>query len=467
MNRLSLRARLTLLNISVMLCVLVPVGIIGYEHETRAMEDLLDGRLAQTARSMAALISHGASLPLLVERTPDGIRTREVVRVDHDNADPEVGYQAFDSAGALIVQTKGFTGFRRPTKDDLGFRTATIDGTAWRLFTIRGTSGILLRMGERLDTRQDITHSLILEHSVPLIVGLPLLTLLLMFAVGQGLLPLRRLVSVLKERAPGNRQPLVLQDATSELSPLIDTLNLQFERLEDALERERRFNADVAHELRTPLAAAMILIESAARTSNPEIHATALANAQTSLSRLARRVEQILALARLEMGAAAGVQERCDLVGIIKSNIEEFAPQIAAKDISTGFSFVDAEAVVEGHSASLAAMFRNLIENALRYVDAGGNVEVTLTQDQDSVQVDVCDDGPGIPADRRDVVFARFHRENHARADGYGLGLSIVRQAAQRHHATITLSDAPSGRGLAVRVVIPRNQEQVRSATAF
>jgi len=464
LKQFSLRSRLTLLNISLMLCVLVPVGVISYQHETRAMEDLLDGRLAQSGRTFVALIAHGARLPLLVKPTPDGTPALAVVTVDHNNADPEIGYQAFDSAGTLIVETTAFAGFPKPTDEDVGLTSKTIRGTAWRLFTIRGTSGILLRMGERLDTRQDITRSLILEHSVPLIVGLPLLALLLTFATAQGLLPLRNLVSVLKKRAPGNREPLVLPDATVELRPLIDTLNLQFERLEDALERERRFNADVAHELRTPLAAAMILIESAARTSDPESHDTALANAQASLDRLARRIEQILALARLEMGAAAGICERCELVGIIKSNIEELAPQIASKNISLGFDFDDAEAIVEGHSASLAAMFRNLLENALRYASDDGNVEVTLTQHKDAIHVDVRDDGPGIPADRRDVVFGRFHRESNARSDGYGLGLSIVRQAAQRHRATIALSEAPGGRGLNVQVVIPRVQQ--RGATS-
>ena len=461
----SLRSRLTLLNISLMFCVLVPVGVIGYQHETRSMANLLDGRLAQSGRTIVALIARGAQLPLLVERTPDGIRKRAVVTVDHNNSDPEIGYQALDSAGALIVETTGFASFPKPTDDDIGFRSKTVDGTAWRLFTLRGTSGILLRIGERLDTRQDITRSLILEHSVPLIVGLPLLALLLTVAVGQGLRPLRRLVSVLEERAPGNRQPVVLGDAALELRPLIDTLNLQFERLEDALERERRFSADVAHELRTPLAAAMILIESAARASDPGHHDAALADAQTSLRRLARRIEQILTLARLEMGAAVDAHERCDLVGIIKSNIEELAPQIASKNISMGFDFEEAEAMVEGHPASLAAIFRNLIENALRYVDGGGTVDVVLAQDKDEVRIDVRDDGPGIPADRRDIVFARFHRENGGRTDGYGLGLSIVRQAAQRHGASITLSDSPAGRGLSVRVAIPRVRRRGNTPT--
>jgi two-component system sensor histidine kinase QseC len=456
MKRLSLRARLTWLNTSLMLFVLVPVGVIGYQHEAGAINELLDSRLAQAGRTVAALISHGARLPLLVERLADEGRTSKVVSVDIDNADPEVGYQAFDSAGAPIVVTVDFDAIPPPTDADLGFRTREFNGTQWRLFTVRGSSGILVRIGERDDTRRDITRSLLLEHSVPLIIGLPLLALLLSFAVRQGLLPLQHLTNILSARSPGNRKPVVLKDATRELIPLIDTLNLQFERLEDALERERRFNADVAHELRTPLAAAMILLESAALMREPDAVGAAMANAQASLSRLARRVEQILALARLEMGAAIGVHEECDLVAILKSNIEEFAAQIADKDIAFGFLHDGSATVVSGHEASLTAMFRNLVENALRYAGHGGSVEIRLASDAESVVVDVCDDGPGIPADRRELVFARFHRENQERSDGYGLGLSIVRQAAQRHGAQILLSDPPSGTGLNVRVILPR-----------
>jgi two-component system sensor histidine kinase QseC len=461
-KHVSLRARLTWLNISVMFFVLVPVGIIGFQHESRAMGDLLDSRLAQAGRTVALLIAHGARLPLLVARPPQESSASAVVSVDIFNADPEVGYQAFDSAGTAIVVTLDFKDIPRPTADDIGFRTKTFNGTRWRLFTIRGiSSGVLLRIGERYDTREDIMRSLVFEHSVPLIVGLPLLALLLSFAVRQGLLPLQRLTTLLSARAPGNRHPVALEDAAQELRPLIDTLNLQFERLENALERERRFNADVAHELRTPLAATMILLESAALTRDRDAADVALGNAQASLSRLARRIEQILALARLDMGAAIGIRENCDLVAIIKSGIEEFASEIAERDIAMAFVYDSPEATVRGHEASLVAMFRNLIENAVRYVDVQGAVEITLSSNGDAVQVDVCDDGPGIPADRRELVFTRFHRENSNRADGHGLGLSIVRQAAQRHGATIVLSDPPGGRGLNVRVVVPRSCKQV------
>jgi two-component system sensor histidine kinase QseC len=454
---LSLRARLTLLNISLMLFVLVPVGIIGYQHEARAIDDLLDSRLSQSARTIAALVSHRARLPVRVERAADADKASKVVSVDVRNADPDVGYQAVDSSGEPIVVTADFRGVPNPTLADVGFRTETFDGTQWRLFTLHGTSGILVRLGERYDTRRDITRSLLLEHGVPLILGLPLLAVLLGFAVQQGLQPLRHLTRLLAARSPGNRQPVVLKDAATELRPLVDTLNLQFERLEDALERERRFNADVAHELRTPLAAAMILIESAATMREPEAASRAISNAQLSLSRLARRIEQILSLARLEIGAAAGASEDCDLLAILKSNIEEFAPLIVDKDVALGLVHDGSDVRVKGHEASISAMFRNLVENALRYAPVGGTVEITLASDGDAVTVDVRDDGPGIPADRREQVFARFHRESDARSDGYGLGLSIVRQAARRHGATITLSDPPSDTGLNVRVVLPRD----------
>jgi two-component system sensor histidine kinase QseC len=352
--------------------------------------------------------------------------------------------------------TANFAGMSTPSDADIGLRTVQFQGAPWRVFTMRGKSHILVRIGERLDTRQDITRSLVIEHSLPLIIGLPLLALMISFAVRHGLRPLERLTDLLRRRTPGNREPVQLPDATSELRPLIDTLNAQFERLEDALEREQRFNADVAHELRTPLTAALIHLETAASAGDRAVVDNAMASAQQSLGRLERRVQQILELARLEAGAAAGQFVRCDLIAIVKETIEELAPLIADKDIAMSFVYGDVDAVILGHEASLMAMVRNLVENAMRYGRPGGLVEVTLAAAQEWIEVVVRDDGPGIPAARRAFVFDRFSRENTERNDGFGLGLNIVQRAVQRHDATVELLEPDEGPGLKVRVILPR-----------
>jgi two-component system, OmpR family, sensor histidine kinase QseC len=275
------------------------------------------------------------------------------------------------------------------------------------------------------------------------------------WAVRRGLRPLEALTRALSARKPGSHEPVQLPDAPLELQPVLAALNGQLTRLEDALERERRFSADVAHELRTPLSSAMINLESAMTTTDPAELKTGLGNAQHSIAGLARRIEQLLALARLEAGAASSQRSRVDLVAVAMGVIEELSPVIADSGVELSFARLTPQVSVQGYEAALAALLRNLLENALRHVPAGGQVQLSIEQGERVALIDVIDDGPGIPAERRASVFARFHREAGSRGDGYGLGLSIVQRAAQLHDATIELLDSPYGSGLRVRVAIP------------
>jgi two-component system, OmpR family, sensor histidine kinase QseC len=314
---------------------------------------------------------------------------------------------------------------------------------------------VIIRTGERYDSRHDITRAVWLEHSLPLLVGLPLLALLVGWAVRRGLRPLESLTRALSAREPGSHEPVVLPDAPLELQPVLAALNGQLARLEDALERERRFSADVAHELRTPLASVMINLENAMATIDPAEANATLVNAQHGIAGLARRIEQLLALARLEAGAASHQRSRIELIALAMTVIEELAPVIADSDVELSFAPLTPAVTVQGYEAALAALLRNLLENALRHLPAGGQVQLSVEQIGRDAIVEVIDDGPGIPAERRAAVFARFHRESGSRGDGYGLGLSIVQRAAQLHGATIELLDSPHGSGLRVRVAIP------------
>jgi two-component system sensor histidine kinase QseC len=135
--------------------------------------------------------------------------------------------------------------------------------------------------------------------------------------------------------------------------------------------------------------------------------------------------------------------------------IEELAPVIAESGVELSVARLPPQAIILGYEAAIAALLRNLLENAMRHVPAGGQVQLSIELGEHEALVDVIDDGPGIPAERRASVFARFHREAGGRGDGYGLGLSIVQRAAQLHSATIELLDSPYGRGLRVCVAIP------------
>jgi len=440
-----------------MVAVLIPLGWISYRRELREMNELLDGRLAQAGRTLGTLIAHGelplrdADLPNIVQ-SHDGKHHGVVVSVHPHNYEPEVGFQAYEPDGELIAATANLADLPPPTADERGFRDIQHEGKLWRTFTLQNRAHLIIRIGERSDNRLDIARSLVIEHTLPLLIGLPLLALLVSLAVKRGLRPVAMLSDMLDKRTPGSRQPMPAEYAPSEIKPLIVALNQQLERLEDALDREHRFATDVAHELRTPLAATMIHLESAMIADDPGEMEYTVRNAQQSMARLGRRIEQILALARLEAGAASQQRTQLDLARIATEVIEELAPLIAEKDISVSLNHDDTPVLVPGHEVALTAMLRNLIENALRYTENEGEVEVAIRREGQQAVIDICDNGPGIPEDRRQAVFQRFHREVESATRGYGLGLSIVQRAIELHGASIELLESPLGRGLLVRI---------------
>jgi two-component system sensor histidine kinase QseC len=462
MKQPSLRGRLRWLIILVMIAALLPLAIYSFRRTLREVGELSDGRLAQSARTLQVIIDQDGT---------DSLRGRdqgdELVPIDAPRAqamklrghtfESEVGFQVFDATGRLILATTNLAPLPPPQAGDAEFRDITAGGYRWRLFTLDDKSdGVVIRTGERYDSRDDIRRALWFDHGLPLLIGLPLLGLLVGWAVKRGLRPLESLTDALGSRSLGSREAIVLEHVPQELQPVLDALNEQLQRLADALEREHRFSADVAHELRTPLASIMLNIESATATGDPAETAASLAGAQHNVAVLARRVEQLLALARLESGMASEQRQLVDLVVVAIDVIEELTPVIAECGAELGFSHDGPLVLVHGHEAALAALLRNLIENAMRHVPADGHVQLSIAQNVLSTTIDVADDGPGIPPEQRAAVFARFHRESGSRGDGYGLGLSIVQRAAELHCATIELLDSPFDHGLRVHVVIPR-----------
>jgi two-component system sensor histidine kinase QseC len=458
----SLRARLRWLIVIVLVVVLVPLGVLSFQRTIREVDELMDGRLAESARTLQVLIAHAGLASL---RGSDGRgdlvpvpgeAAIKVARSRHTYTyEAEVGFQVFDRQGHPTLATANLVDLPAPRSTDADFQDLRIGHYRWRVYTLRDDGeGVVIRTAERYDSRNGILHALWLDHGVPLLLGLPLLALLVGWAVTRGLRPLAALAQALSTREPGSRQRIHLAQAPQELQPVLDALNAQLERQEDALERERRFSADVAHELRTPLASIMINLESALATRDLKEAQDSLGGAQHSVVALARRIEQLLALARLEAGAATQ-RATIDLVVVASDVIEELTTIIADSGVQLDFVRSEPNVVVRGYEAALAALLRNLIENALRHVPHGGQVQLVIERTASEAIIDVIDDGPGIAYEQRAAVFARFHREKSSRGEGYGLGLSIVQRAAELHNASIELLDSPFGTGLRVRVAIP------------
>ena len=450
MSSPSLLRRVTVWAILALTAALLPLVLLINQRALAAMDVVADGHLAQAAKVLGLVLEQDSATSC----PPETLCAAPIVhQVDRHWSEPDVGFQAYDAQGRLVMVSANFN-LPRPDADEEGFRDETFDGQRWRLYTVRTSAGVLLRIGERYDTRKDVTQQVLFQYGIPVLVLLPLLAGLLGWSIRRGLSPIAALTALLAQRTPGSRTQVRVEGLPVELRPLVDTLNHQLERLEDALEREAAFNADVAHELRTPLAATVIHLESAQEQADPERAAAGLRSAQDSLNRLGRRVEHILALSRLEAGAASHERQPLDLVAIAIGVIEELAPLIEAKDIALGLECDKTSIVIVGHEVAITSMLRNLIENALRYVGHSGRVDVSLTATPKEIFIDIADDGPGIPQDRRERVFERFSRGGSSE-HGYGVGLSIVRRAVQLHDARIELRDSVFGRGLSVLVSLP------------
>ena len=243
---------------------------------------------------------------------------------------------------------------------------------------------------------------------------------------------------------------------------MVSELNALLARLREAIDQQKRFTADAAHELRSPLAALQVQLDMLARARSPEESRAALESLRAGMRRAGRLIEQMLTMARIEPEAAGETFTEVDLGGLAAAVDAELEPLAEAKRIALTLSQLDA-AKVHGQAQALHTLIRNLIDNAIRYTPAGGQVSLSIRNLQNEVLLQVEDTGPGIPADERARVFDRFYRLPGSHAEGSGLGLAIVQQIAHAHGAEVALSEGEGGRGLRASVRFPVREQRLQA----
>lgn len=454
----SLQRRLRRYVMFAVLAVLLPLGLLTAVRTIDEMNDLSDIRLRQTAETLDALLRQTGVAALPIQERLEALPSVPVVANGQGPAstfEAEVGYRVTDKDGDTLLVTDNMRDLPRELAADGVIRSFEVHRRRWHVYTrMDPTLGVTISVAERHDSRRDMTNAVAVERTLPIVVGLPLLLLALRWAVRRGLRPLDVLAGVLSRRRPGEREPVVLADSPREVTPLVDALNAQLDTIESALERERRFSADVAHELRTPIAATMINLDSVAVFGADDASPSALPDALASLRLLSRRTDQLLVLAHLDEHAHLPLVQ-VDLAAVARDVVAEWSPTVDCTRFSLTVDLPPVPVVVMGYPAALAAMLRNLLENAARHAPVGGRVVLAVEAGEGEARMDVMDDGPGIPPERRAAVFARFHREATGLGDGFGVGLSIVQRVAQLHGAAVSLEDAPWGHGLRVHVRMP------------
>lgn len=446
----SLRAKLLVLLLAIISAAWMATAVFIYFDAHHEIDELFDAQLAQSAQVLLAQAGHDLKD---MREDDDGIAA-EIAGAGH-KYERKIAFQIWDEHGRLLLRSASAPIGALATQES-GFAETVIDGKPWRIYTQQDEEGeIRVQVGERHAVRNELAASVAQRLLLPLGIALPVLALLIWFAVGRGLKPLRRIGREVAQRDPANLAPLEERTAPAEIAPLLHSLNALLGRLDRALESERRFTADAAHELRTPLAALKIQAQVARRAGNEAQRGAALDNLILGVDRATHLIEQLLTLARLEpTGGSADLKAGCDVAAIARQTLADLAPAALAKEIELGLSSPDA-AMITGNADMLGILLRNLVDNAIRYTPRHGRVGVSLLVEQGRVRLEVTDSGPGIPEPERQRVFDRFYRILGNDAAGSGLGLSIVRRIADFHAASLSLADGEHGAGLRVSVDFP------------
>ncbi|MGZ5230196.1 MAG: ATP-binding protein [Burkholderiales bacterium] len=364
-----------------------------------------------------------------------------------DDFDFAIEIQTPDGARIQYSQSR----VRFPSSTGGGHATFDTPDGAWRMYTLQQRD-FSVRVAQPMSVRNELAAKAALRTLTPFILLVPLLGLLVWFAVTRGLRPLSVVADAMKARSPSSLHGLDERSVPQEIRPVTSALNDLLARLTRALETQRAFIADAAHALRTPLTALRLQIQLAERASDPAERAAAFETLKQGVDRTTHLVEQLLTLARHEPEAANRALSEVDLGELAADVVAAYAQLAEDQSIDLGLTQRDPHVVVHGERDALRTLLSNLVDNALRYTGRSGRVDVAALQTQQGPALEVTDNGPGIPSDERVRVFDRFYRRPGTDVPGSGLGLAIVQRIAERHGAKVSLDSGPAGRGLTARV---------------
>jgi two-component system sensor histidine kinase QseC len=441
----SLKQRLLFLALTTVIIVWMAAAAFTYFDATDEFGEVLDSHLTQSATLLVIEVSHNF----------DEAKIEHKAKTEHiplpRGYSSRVAFQVW--AGGRVLRLRSANAPEQPLAGrEQGFSDEVIDGNRWRVFSTWDESKHnLIHVAELTKDREELSSEISGNLLKPFLFSLPLLAISLWVAVARSLQPLVRLTSEVAQREPDNLAPLDAERAPREIVPLIERINKLFGRIDASLQKERRFTADAAHELRTPVAGIKAQAQVARAATNEAERIHALDRAILGCDRAAHLIDQLLTLARIDM-LGEEVTEPCPLRAIAAEVIAAIAPAALNQNVRLGLT-EGSEVAVRGNPALLRILLRNLIDNAVRHTRPETSVRVDIAKEHEQIRLSVTDNGPGIPESELDKVGERFYRPLGTTASGSGLGLSIVKRIAEIHSASLQLAAQGEGGGLSVTVV--------------
>lgn len=427
----------------------VLVALVTYLVTYEEMNEVFDADLKNVAEAVASYHESGRGpvdsiAPQLPQRT-DEPEDSEIVTLTWTRS----GRRVYASDPRVKLPYIEVEGLSRPR----------VEGEDWIVYSTVRSDGVA-QAAQRVASRKEMAGESAAKVFPPMLVLVVIVGGLLVFGLRRGLQPLDQAARDIAERSVNALEPIDIGDVPREIAPLVGSINGMIGRVGAAFSAQRRFLADAAHELRTPVTAQRLQLQLLQRSTDDASRQEAMVELEAGISRSQRLIEQLLQVARSDADGEVTRKEPVDLGAMARAVVAAFSAKADQRGIDLGATHAPA-VVVLGDREQLAVLLENLVENALRYTPDGGVVDVEVRQHDDRTELRVTDDGPGIPESEREHVFARFFRGEGAVArardkTGSGLGLAIVRAIADRHGAIVSLHTPASGRGLEVRVEWPR-----------
>ena len=449
----SLRWRLLRTVCLASLCALALTALMSYWQAQHEAEELMDGHLAQSARLLLALVrDNEAHLGDLATRLA-------TVRSNEENLyEPPLEFQIGGADGALLLRSEHAP--RVDLSAPAGYTVIEHEGQPWRMLNlVAGSGDYRVQVGQSIVLRDRAALEVAAQSVLPMALMSPLLLLLLYYSVRRGLKPLDDLTSDVAARSPDNLMPLAGRHVPTEAQPLVVALNRLLFRLRATLDHERRFTADAAHELRTPLAVVRIQAQVAQLTADDADRRHALDQILAGTDRATRVVEQLLRLARLDPLAQLPTSSEIHLAELARRVLAE--TPVPASRTELRLQTRGTPLSVSGDGELLEIALRTLLDNALRYTPDETRITVFVRCEDGELALAVADDGPGVAADELPRLVERFYRGSSASGDGSGLGLAIARRIAELHGARLEVENLAAG-GFEARLRWPRPAAMLR-----
>jgi two-component system OmpR family sensor kinase len=436
----SIRRDLVLWVTGTLVLGVAAAAIATYYTARQQIDTMLDGELRQIAQA--------------VHLREDWVDAGNV-RIARE--DVSFAVRAYDDGGKVFFES-GLPSLPADAPKTLepGLSSVETPNGPWRIYTHVAPEGIV-QAAQPEAVRDALARDLALRMILPLLLLMPLFALLVAWVLARSLRPLHEASRRVRERDAGRLDPLPTEGVPAELVPLVEQINALLGRVAASLEAQRRFVADAAHELRSPVAALALQAQLAERAPDAAAREQAFGELKRGIARTSRLMQQLLDLARLEPGVASEPPAAVDLAGVVREVVGSFAAQADRLGIDLGADAPPAMPA-RGSPAELHSLVANLVDNALRYAPRGSAVTVSLRAAPDAAVIRVEDAGPGIPLAERERVLERFQRVAGDWTSGSGLGLPIAKAIAERHRGELVLADARPGEqppGLAVQVRLP------------